>query len=155
MKTVMSLAKALKEKNRIAEKIQEHRDQIREYNSIDLGKKRPISIQACLQQLQPLEENLIRVKAAISTANAGVARELNEIMCQRAILMFYQTLDTSEERFVRGKEGEDIKVNKDVVIPLATTLAKSEEIKTKINDLQDKLDEYNALTKVEIDLLDI
>ena len=154
MKTVMSLAKALKEKNRITEKIQDLRRQIMDYNSIDLGKKRPFSIQDCLQQLKPLEENLIRVKAAISTCNAGVARELNEMMCLRAILVFYQTLDTSEERFMRGKEGEDIKVPMDVVIPLSATLAKMEEIKTKINDLQDRLDEFNALSKVEIDLLD-
>ena len=154
MKTVMSLAKALKEKNRITEKILDLRKQIMDYNSIDLGQKRPISIHDCLQQLQPLEENLVRVKAAISTCNAGVARELNEMMCQRAILVFYQNLDTSEDRFMRGREGEEIKVQKDVAIPFSATLAKMEEIREKINDLQDKLDEYNALTKVEIDLLD-
>ena len=89
MKVEMSIARALKEKSRIAEKLEDLRKKIALYNSVDIGKKPPLNVRSMLEQCEALEENFIRIRAAIAVANAPIERELFEMMVTRSRITFY------------------------------------------------------------------
>lgn len=153
MKTMMTVARALKEKSRVVTKIAETRSVASSYNSVDLGTRRPISVKDALDKINVLEENLLRLKVALNGANVPIARQLAELMLVRGQISFYEGLDTSEFRTVTNRDDSETKVTRDVVIGQVEVLAKIEELKNKLDALQDEVDEYNATHKVEVELL--
>ena len=156
MNTNMTVARALKEKSRIITKIAEIRGAVSNYNSVDLGTRRPISVKDSIEKVEALEENLMRIKVALHSANVGIARQLAELMLVRGQIAFYERLDTSEFRaVVAHDDGEtrETKVPRDVVLGQVEALAKVEALKNKLDSLQDEIDEYNATHKVDVELL--
>jgi len=106
-----------------------------------------------LDKINVLEENLLRLKVALNEANVPIARQLAELMLVRGQISFYEGLDTSEFRTVTNRDDSETKVTRDVVIGQVEVLAKIEELKNKLDALQDEVDEYNATHKVEVELL--
>jgi len=153
MKTNMTVARALKEKSRIITKISEVRGVASSYNSVDLGTRRPISVKDSIEKVGVLEENLMRIKVALHEANVGIARQLAELMLVRGQIAFYEGLDTSEFRTVTNRDDTETKVTRDVVVSQVEVLAKVEELKNKLDSLQDEVDEYNATHKIDVELL--
>ena len=153
MKTNMTVARALKEKSRIITKLSEVRSTISRYNSVDLGTRRPVLVKDCLEKAGVLEENLMRIKVALHEANLGIARQLAELMLVRGQISFYEGLDTSEFRMVTDRDDMETKVTRDVVVDKTESLAKVEELKNRLDSIQDEVDEYNATHKVEVELL--
>ena len=153
MMQTMTLARALKEKSRLVTKLTDLRRLIGEYNSVDVGFRRPVAVQDVLEKAGIVEENLIRIKVALAEANVGIARQLNEMMLLRGLLAFYESLDTSDHRIKAKDDGDEIRVERDVAIGKSEALAKTEELQNRIDSLQDEVDEYNALHKVDIELL--
>jgi len=149
----MTVARALKEKSRIVTKISEMRTMASSYNSVDMGTRRPISVKDSIEKSGILEENLIRIKVALHAANTGIARKLAELMLIRGQIAFYEGLDTSEFRTVTNRDDTETKVTRDVVIGQAEVLAKIEELKNKLDALQDEVDEYNATHRIDVELL--
>lgn len=153
MKTNMTVARALKEKSRIITKLSEIRSMISRYNSVDLGTRRPVLVKDCLEKAGVLEENLMRIKVALHEANLGIARQLAELMLVRGQISFYEGLDTSEFRMITDRDDKETKVTRDVVVDKTESLAKVEELKNRLDSIQDEVDEYNATHKVEVELL--
>ena len=153
MKQTMTLACALKEKSRLVTKLTDLRRLIGEYNSVDAGSRRPVAVPDVIEKAKVVEENLIRIKVALAEANVGIARQLNEMMLLRGLLAFYTNLDTSDHRTKSKDDGEEVLVERDVVISKGDALARMEELQNRIDSLQDEVDEYNALHKVDIELL--
>ena len=153
MKTTMSVSRALKEKSRILTKLSEARDMVHKYNAVDLGTRRPIAVKEAIERAAQLEENLIRIKVAIEEANLPINRQLIEMMAVRAELAFYAGLDTDEVRTVTRRDEEEVKVTRDVSVGQTEVLKKIEELKEKIDRLQDEVDEFNAVHKVEVELV--
>ena len=154
MKTSMTLARALKEKSRLIAKIGEIRKMVIDYNAVDLGIRRPVSVRDIVAKAEQLRENLFRIKTAIDEANVPISRQLIEMMSLRTLIAYYQQLDTAEVRTFRNHDDEDVKVTRDVVINQVEVLQKVAELQEKVERLQDEVDEFNATHRIEVELLE-
>lgn len=149
----MSVARALTEKARLTQKIQEARNVVSRWNAVELGTRRPLSVTEALQELSVLGENLLRVKTALNAANVGIARQLAELMYVRGEIAFYEGLDTSEERRTLNNDGEEIKTTNDLALNFIDVRTKVKELKVRLDALQDEVDEYNATHRLDIELI--
>ena len=154
MKTSMTLVRALKEKSRLIAKIGEIRKMVIDYNAVDLGTRRPVSVRDIVAKAEQLRENLFRIKTAIDEANVPISRQLIEMMSLRTLIAYYQQLDTAEFRTFRNHDDEDVKVTRDVVINQVEVLQKVAELQEKVERLQDEVDEFNATHRIEVELLE-
>ena len=154
MKTSMTLVRALKEKSRLIAKIGEIRKMVIDYNAVDLGTRRPVSVRDIVAKAEQLRENLFRIKTAIDEANVPISRQLIEMMSLRTLIAYYQQLDTAEVRTFRNHDDEDVKVTRDVVINQVEVLQKVAELQEKVERLQDEVDEFNATHRIEVELLE-
>ena len=75
MKQHVSIARALKEKSRIAGRIHTLTDVINHENSLAEGSTRSVDIKETFAQVKALTEQLIGIKAAIAKGNPAVLQQ--------------------------------------------------------------------------------
>ena len=157
MKTQMTISRALKEKSRIIEKLDDLRKKIEIYNAVDIGRKRPLNVSDMISQCSVLEDNLLRIKAAIAAANVPIERELAELLLVRSLISFYNGLNTEETReetrYLKNDERETVTINRDVIITQVDVLKKVEELRQRLDAAQDIVDEFNATHRIEVELV--
>lgn len=152
MKKTVSIARALKEKNRIAGKLAKTRELIKRENSHDERIPRRVDIRALQKDEQALMEGLIKIKTAIAVANAGVIAKIVELDEVKAKIVFVNGINVKEgvyeeENFSSKSIREyHVEIHQDEVIKETDALQK------RVEELQDEIDEYNAITKIEVDL---
>lgn len=149
----ISVSRALTEKARLTEKIEDCRALVVRWNAVEPGTRRPVSVQESLAEMEVLEENLLRVKAALNAANVGIARRLAELMDVRGQIAFYERLDTDETKVARDDEGKTVKVPIDVAVSQVDVIAKVKELRKRLDAIQDEVDEYNATHRVDVELI--
>ena len=153
----VTLAKALKTKNRITSRITQLKKQILAYNSYMVDKncmdaQPEIDVSNLVLELDNLTKKLIYVKAAISKGNSGSAVKIFELSETKGLIAYWESLDCSTNnsdpygRF-RGNEATE---TKRVQISLPKKNAIVLELTAKSAQLQDELDEYNATHRVDI-----
>ena len=153
----MSISRGLKEKSRIIEKLDDLRKKIEIYNAVDIGRKRPLNVSDMISQCSVLEDNLLRIKAAIAAANVPIERELAELLLVRSLISFYNGLNTEETReetrYLKNDERETVTINRDVIITQVDVLKKVEELRQRLDAAQDIVDEFNATHRIEVELV--
>ena len=155
----VTLAKALKVKNRIASRIAQVKKQMTQHNGYVVDKNIPVDevklqvdVRALKGELDTLTHNLVAVKSAISRGNVGSASKIFELSEMKGMVAWYESLDCSEGRLdayrYAGAESNDIKR---VQISLSEKNAAVKSLVARIENAQDELDEYNATHRVDID----
>jgi hypothetical protein len=148
----VSLAKALSIKNRLAGRLSQARSNIETYNSVLAGQRdeqgqATVDVRAEYERLLMLQEGLVAVKAAIQRANAPVYEDVLRLGEKKALVQMFNGLNT--------KHGSEPGFN-GVEYRYAATILKPEALETvrrleaEIDKVQDKLNQYNATTAVEI-----
>lgn len=145
-----NIARALKEKTRIVSKINIIDSLIKEENSIEEGNSRSCDIIEKVSQRMELMEYLIKLKTAISVANAGIADKLNRMAELKGLLIFYKSLNCREGQFVNRYDSNSDKTIITAVIHKQDAAKKVEEIQIEIDKLQDEIDDFNAITLIEV-----
>lgn len=110
-------------------------------------------VEKVLAQLQRESEKLVLIKSAISGANVKIQPDIYRIAELRGIVAFLQALDKTEGPTVQmmpmfGGTGEAPVMK--VEIGEATATKHIERLEKKIDDLQDKIDEFNAKARVDL-----
>jgi len=148
----VTLAKALSIKNRLAGRLSQARSNIETYNSVLAGQRDEagqgtVDVRAEFERLLMLQEGLVAVKAAIQRGNAPVYEEVLRLGEKKALVQMFNGLNT--------KHGTEPGFN-GVEYRYAATILKPEvletvrRLETEIDKLQDKLNQYNATTTVEL-----
>ena len=108
MKQHVSIARALKEKSRIAGRIHTLTDVINHENSLAEGSTRSVDIKETFAQVKALTEQLIGIKAAIAKGNPAVLQQ--HIRFYRLYTRIYTCTSNhyvmrryTSERFARGR----------------------------------------------------
>jgi len=160
MKTI-SLAQALKQKNRLAGEVARLRKIVERENSRKESKPSRADVRKVFEESVARSRELAALKGAIAAANAGVLAgrhgiygKLNLQAELRGLIAFLKELDV--------KEGEEIErvgfLSRDEATR-ATYVAeiKRDEIdrnvvacQSEIEQLQDEIDEFNAATKIVV-----
>lgn len=136
----ITLAKALKLKNRIVGKIRDLETLIETLNTRpeDEG-----DLYAAFDEIDILSLDLISLKTAIHKANSGIIENITSITENKSRIEFLRKLQDGYSRYFREKDN----VYRLEYLQLGEWITKYE---CKIDEWQDELDEYNHKTTIMI-----
>jgi len=152
MKKLVSVARALKEKNRVAGKLAKLRDIIAEENSLEKKIPRNIDVKASLEEAKVYQDRLIAIKTAIAKANQAIVEKIIALDEIKSEISFFNNLNVKEGVFEENNYGSRIVREFEAVIRQSDVLAKVEALQKEADALQDELDEFNASKKIEIEI---
>ncbi len=148
----ITLAQALKEKNRLTGEIRRLWGLFQHENSCLESHTRSIDVAKTLQTIEHYTAKLVELKTKIGVANAGNLKNmylLEEAKNRMAKLNETNGNEDGEREYVRN-EGYSY-VKRTAVFNEEKLLEMKRRLQIECNGLQDKLDAYNALHKIEFD----
>jgi uncharacterized protein YicC (UPF0701 family) len=142
------LAKALKLKNRQVAKIQKLQGIVTTHNSRLVGGSEEFDVAASLAELRNATETLVKLKAAISLANAPIQETIYRIGELKSHITFLRRIPTTSGKFMQPYGMQEPQEY------IATLTAREVEeevsrLEAEIDELQDRLDEHNATVSIE------
>ncbi len=143
MKTI---AKALKEKNKLKNEIALIERKLNTHNSIIKGNKRPFDIEEVDKQLHEKVNALVALKAAISKANAPVQEKIFRLAEVRGLISFYRKMTVKEGLFIEGYRDEAH--DYEALFNEAEIEVKVKKLEEEAEILQDSLDSFNFTTTI-------
>lgn len=148
----MKLFQALKLKNRLVGEVQRLQEILQRENARRSDSVSTIDRERMFASLVETQLKLSNVKSAIAIANVNIYGKINLISEYKSFINFLKSLtirETQEVLFV-GRDQEKLVYNWDSFI---TTEKRDEHIvniQNLISNLQDEIDNYNAVTDVNI-----
>lgn len=143
----MKIAKVLKHKNKIVAELKMLRERIEEYNSVLTGNPRPYDITETQAQLMDKVQELVSLKTRLAQANTVIYSKIFELSELKGLAQFYKKLEikdglSRDSRYDETLQGYEsvLKVNQRDGLVV--------ELETRIEVLQDELDEFNVLTEI-------
>lgn len=146
----VTLARALKEKNRIAGRLRKAQELVVQENRKAAGSPRTVDVAATLAEVERLSALLTTVKSAIAAANNGIVATIIELEETKSLLSFLSSVNTSEEIELEHDFRGTIERRWDVVLRAPDILAKTTAVQQHADALQDRIDEYNAVTRIDL-----
>jgi hypothetical protein len=146
----VTLAKALKVKNRLAGRLAKVQADIQAYNSVPEGQAGQVNVPALMKTREQLVAGLVSLKTAINEANRAAQREIYDLAEKKATAQFLAGVNTrhgpqpavypntTEVHYVAALKKADVD---DLVVRL----------EKEIDQLQDRLDQFNHVHKIEVD----
>jgi hypothetical protein len=152
---MISLAKALKIKNRLVGELASLQAVARQHNSLPIESRgeKSVSLDKVWEDIQNTSNRIVELKSKIAVATAQIAPFLVDLAETKSTISFLETLPIKE-----GKE--DTQIGYGVNSSLKTVVWNSfideasknklvKENKNRLDLLQDKIDEFNAVTKID------
>ena len=147
---LITLAQALKEKNRLTGEISKLWSLLQRENSCWENRTRSIDINETMQTINFYTEKLLELKTAIGKANAGNLANIYALEECKSQISKYGNVDAEEEVRDLGAN-EERSLKKTCVLKTSEILKIQKSLQMKCNQLQDELDAYNATHKIEFD----
>jgi hypothetical protein len=146
----ITLAKALKIKNRLAGRLAKVQADIQMYNSVPEGQAGQVDVPALMAARDELVGALVALKAAVNEANREVQRDIYDLAEQKATAQFLAGLNTRHgpQLAVYPNTGE---VNYVAALKKADADARLALLEKEIDRLQDKLDQFNHARTITVD----
>ena len=148
----INLARALKEKKRIISRIQEIVS-FRYENVYEDGEKPQTNLLQKFDELRYLKGLLVSLKTLIAKANAekGICERVYEMEELKQELNLFERLDTNTTpRKERNPMTGEIKlIPRMAFFPFEDVENNKKDIKARLNELQDEIDEINGSTFIE------
>ncbi len=149
---LLTLAKALSVKNRLAGRLAQARENIETYNSVLAGQrddygKATVDVRAEYARYRKLQDGLIVVKAAIQRANLPIFEDILQIGELKSVIQMLSGLNTKNGT-EPGHHGVEFRYNAVMLKPEALGIIR--ELEAQIDVIQDKINEFNATTRIEI-----
>ena len=154
MRTMVTIARALKEKNRVAGRLAKARELVGSENSKDKSVPRGVDVAAMYELAKRLRDRLIAIKSAVAEANKPIVSKIVELDEIKSEIAFLNGLNVNEGKFVTTNYGSRTESDIDAVIRKQQVLDEIAALQARADRIQDELDEFNATTKVEIELDD-
>lgn len=146
----MNIKQALKRKNKVIALMNEEFNKALRYNVIEEGNDRPYSSTAALNRWLALSDELVVLKAKIHKANLPVYDlifGLAELKNQAKLL---KALDCTSGKISNRSWGSDNEATvKHAEINVIVRDVMVKQIEEKIEEAQDRLDEWNHKTHIE------
>ena len=145
----ITLAKALKLKNRLAGRLAKVQLDIQTYNSVPAAQAGQVDVPALVKVRGELVEALVALKTAINQANREVQRDIYDLAECKAAVGFLQAVVTRHgaQPAVYPNTGEVTYV---AALKKADVDAQVAWLEKDIDRLQDKLDHFNHAQRIEV-----
>lgn len=146
MKTNLTITQALKEKNKMAAKIQRNWAKIISINSLPKGANRPYDVVELKVETLRLTDELIELKTKIHEASAPVRMKIFRLSELKSILLKVESINT-KEGLVKERYDNTL-VEMDAVLKTKDVDDMMTNYQDEIDDIQAYLDNYNYTTKL-------
>ena len=146
----LTLGKVLKVKNRLAGRLAKVQADIQAFNSVPQGQAEQVNVPALMKTREELVGALVGLKTAINEANREAQRDIYDLAEKKATAQFLAGVNTrhgpqpavypntAEVSYVAALKKADVD----------TLVARLEK---DIDQLQDRLDQFNHAHKIEVD----
>jgi hypothetical protein len=144
----MTIKQALKQKNKLIKQIGENTKLMQEYNSIEVGNERPYSSIILLAKISEDTKELANLKSKIHIANTPVLEDIFLMSELKSIAQSLKKMDCTEGKSNRDRyrlESESVKTSEISLVRRNETI---KELETRIEEIQDRLDVFNATTQI-------
>ena len=147
----MNIKQALKQKNKLAKKIQETSARISRYNSVDENAYRPYDINLELNNLIALTNDMVELKTKIHMANREVYSKIFRLSELKALVKHLRGVDCTQGVTNMGlRFGESVNPSvKTCVIGRLDMDKYIEQYEAEIDNIQDELDRHNNITEIQ------
>ena len=144
----MTIKQALKQKNKLVKNIAENTKLMQQHNSVEVGNQRPYSSMELYTEIKKDTQELASLKAKIHIANTPVMKDIFWMSEMKSIIASLKKMDCTEGRSNRDR----FRMESEVVLTSEISLvSRNQEVKmleAKIEEIQDKLDTFNATTEI-------
>lgn len=148
----MTLARALKEKNRLAGELNRCWALVCKENSRREDVSRTADVAELYETIHAHREALIDLKKKIGMANAGNLDRIYRMEECKNELKHLENMNTNESSdFQEIGDSNYKEFKRNVVFTAAQVHEMKQALQRECNDIQDELDEYNATTTIEFD----
>ena len=145
----ITLAKALKMKNRLAGRLAKVQADIQAFNSVPEGQAGQVDVPALTQNREALVEAIVGLKTAINDANREAQRDIYALAEKKATAQFLAGVCTRH-----GPQPptypSTVEVNYVAALKKADVDAQVARLEKEIDQLQDRLDQLNHDRKIEV-----
>ena len=144
----MTIKTALKQKNKLIKTIGENTKLMQEYNSVEVGNERPYSSNELLIKITQDTKELAKLKTKIHIANTPVLEDIFLMSELKSMTQSLKKMDCTEGKSNRDRyrlESESIKTSEISLVKRNETI---KEFEARIEEIQDKLDLFNATTQI-------
>ena len=146
----ITLAKALKVKNRLTGRLAKVQADILAYNSVPQGQADQVNVPALMQTREELVEALVGLKTAINDANREAQRDIYDLAEKKATAQFLAAVNTRH-----GPQPpvypSTVEVNYVAALKKADLDGLVAGLESEIDQLQDRLDQFNHDHRIEVD----
>ena len=146
----ITLAQALKEKNRLAGEITNLWNLVQRENSCWDNHTRCIDIRQTLEMIETYTEKLIELKTKIGKANQGNLENMYSLEELKSKISKLDGIDTDEDVKFVGVQGT-IKMVRSPDVTASEVLKMKTQLQIRCNQLQDALDAYNVRNTIEFE----
>ena len=143
----MTLAQALKKRNRIVQKIHKLQQEIQQENSVRSDDPQKIKVEDLMAELEQNMESLIKIKIAIFVASVEMRENILRLSELKSLINFFLGIETREGKVNDyGNEYVEYKV----VFDKLWVKNKVETCEQQIDEIQEELDQFNHTTHIDI-----
>jgi len=146
----ITLGKALKVKNRLTGRLAKVQADIQAYNSVPAGQADQVNVPALMKTREELVGALVSLKTAINEANREAQRVIYDLAEKKATAQFLAGVNT--------RHGPQPAVYPNTTeVSYVAALKKADVdglvagLEKEIDQLQDRLDQFNHVHKIEVD----
>ena len=143
----MTLAKALKQKNRLTQKISRLQQEIQRENSVRADDVRKINVEDLFEELEVKVKELIKLKIAIFVASTPMRENILKLSEIKSHIVFLQSINTTEGKV--SNYGEDA-VEYTVIYDKLFIREQVELCEQGIDEIQEELDKFNHTTEIDV-----
>ena len=148
----ITLAQALKEKNRLAGEIARAWALLQTENSKREDIRRVVDVAETYNKIKLYTEKLVELKAKIGVANAGNLERIYRMDEYKSALAKLESINTDETSvFQRLTESTYKEFKRTVVFNASQILEMREQLQKECNRLQDEMDAFNVATKIDFE----
>lgn len=144
----ITLAKALKLKNRLAGRLSKVQEDISTYNSVLKEQVGKVDIPACVKLRDQIQESLIGLKTKIILANGEIQETLIRMGETKSKLTFLEMIPVRDGQERHGYQNTEITWV--AAISKADIDSERKKLESEIDSMQDKVDTFNHTQKLEI-----
>ena len=147
----MNIKQALKKKNKLVGLINEEFYKASQYNVVDEGNPRPYSATEAIGKWMQLTNELIVLKTQIHKANLPVYDKIFELSELKNQVKHLKTLNCASGKVSTSRWGSDSEpVIKHAEINVVERDSMIKNLESRIETLQDELDQWNHSTLIEL-----
>jgi hypothetical protein len=146
----ITLAKALKVKNRLTGRLAKVQADIQAYNSVPEGQADQVNVLALMKTREELVGALVSLKTAINDANREAQRDIYDLAEKKATAQFLACINT-RHGLQPAVYPSTTAVTYVAALKKADVDALVVRLENEIDQLQDRLDQFNHGHRIEVE----